>query len=351
MQDWIWQEITARSRRHVLFWGCIFGAMLGFVAVHHRYAGDLLLGPHTQTASDLAALQDIATAPHTFVTVAGSRLIDTGVAEITEHEPGTQRAYRSTTGIYRLLDMNGRLLVVMTSSTTPAPDTTTLPLPITGELKPLREDMQALFIDTPEMAELRDRVFPFYLDDNETAFRYPGLAAVAGTLWLLFVSRAELRRIWRQWRDPSTHPVLQRLATWGPPDEVASAIRQAAASPRWNSGGWRVTEHFLIQSTELAFDVLRMQDLVWAYKRITKHSVNLIPTGKTREAVFMCRDGSAAIQGTEATVDALLAFAAEQAPWAVFGHTAALQHSFEQEGEAFCAAVEQRKQVLVAGSA
>lgn len=346
MQNWIWQEVTARSRWHVRFWGCILVALLGFVAFHHRYAGDLLFGPHTQTASDLAAIQDITAAPHTFVTVAGSRLIDTEVDEITVHAPGTQRAYRSTTGTYRLLDMEDRLLIVMTSSTEPTPHTATAPAPITGELKPLREDMRALFIDAPEMAAVRDRIFAFYLDDNETTFRFAGLTAMGFALWILFVCRTELRRVWQQWRDPSTHPVLQRLATWGPPDEVASAIRQAAASPRWNTGGWLVTEHFLVQSTDLAFDVLRMRDLVWAYKQVTKHSVNLIPTGKTREAVFVCRGGTASIRGTEATVDALLAFAVEQAPWAVFGHTAELQRSFEQQGEAFCAAVEQRKQVL-----
>ena len=316
MQDWIWQEIKARSRRNALFWGCVLGAMLGVVAFHHRYASDLLLGPCTQTASNLAAIQDIATAPHTFVTVAGSRLIDTGINEVTEHAPGTQRAYRSTTGTIRILDMDGRLLVVKTSSTEPTPHTAAAAAPhsITGELKPMRDDMRALFIEAPEMAGLRDRVFPFYLDDDETAFRSAGLIAVALALWCLFVCRKELRRTWQQWRDPSTHPVLQRLATWGPPAEVARAIQQAATSPRWNSGGWRVTEDYLVQSTDLAFDVLRMQDLVWAYKQVTKHSINLIPTGKTREAVFVCRDGTACIQGTEATVDALLAFAVERAP-------------------------------------
>src|SRR5438034_340683 len=85
-----------------------------------------------------------------------------------------------------------------------------------------------------------------------------------------------------------------------------------ASWPRYKGGdGWVVTDQFLLRSTFFSFDVLRLSDLLWAYKKVTKHSVNFIPTGKTYDAVLACYGGSATVKGAEKTVDALLGFAAQ----------------------------------------
>ena len=79
---------------------------------------------------------------------------------------------------------------------------------------------------------------------------------------------------------------------------------------------------------------------------MTKHSVNFIPTGKTYSGVLVCYGGAAEVTGREKNVDALLAFAAERTPWAVFGYSDDLNKLFKQKTQEFCAAVEQRKREL-----
>ena len=56
--------------------------------------------------------------------------------------------------------------------------------------------------------------------------------------------------------------------------------------------------------------------------------------------------GAAEITGREKNVDALLAFAAERAPWAVLGYSEDLNKLFKQKTQEFCGAVEQRKREL-----
>ena len=83
--------------------------------------------------------------------------------------------------------------------------------------------------------------------------------------------------------------------------------------------------------------------MLWGYKKVTKHSVNFIPTGKTYACILACSGGTAEVTGREKDVDALLAFAAERAPWAMFGYTDELSRAFKHKTAEFCEVVEQRK--------
>ena len=151
---------------------------------------------------------------------------------------------------------------------------------------------------------------------------------------------------WRHYRDPGTHPLLARIGPWGDPLGVAVDVERDFGTPRYKASGWRIGDKYLVQSTFFMFNVLRLRDLLWAYKKVTKHSVNFIPTGKTYACVLACYGGTAEVTGREKDVDSLLSFAAERAPWAVFGFTDELSRVFRQKTADFCAAVEQRKHEL-----
>lgn len=72
--------------------------------------------------------------------------------------------------------------------------------------------------------------------------------------------------------------------------------------------------------------------------------MNFIPTGKSYTAILACDGGTAEIKAREKTVDVILAFGAERAPWAIFGFSDELQRLFSKSTPEFCAAVERRKQ-------
>lgn len=57
----------------------------------------------------------------------------------------------------------------------------------------------------------------------------------------------------------------------------------------------------------------------------------------------MCYGGAAEVKGREKMVDGILAFAAERAPWAVFGFSKELEKLFNKNTQDFCAAVEQKR--------
>jgi len=159
----------------------------------------------------------------------------------------------------------------------------------------------------------------FYVSDE--AFRLPGYLAIGVVLVLGFLFVRYGIPAWRHYRDPGTHPLLARIGPWGDPLGVAVEVERDFGTPRYKASGWRIGDKYLVQSPFLMFNVLRLRDLLWAYKKVTKHSVNFIPTGKTYEAILTCYGGAATIRRKQQQVDEILAYVRQRVPWALLGYS------------------------------
>jgi hypothetical protein len=333
MDTWVYQRIRATYRLRTIAWCLIAGAAVLFAASQHRYISNFLSGPFDFGQAELDAIEDVAAAPRYFVRVTGSKALDTGIQQLTTRKRAGAETTRSVSASFYALVVGERFLVVKRSH---EGATTAV-----GELRAMPVELQQHLFATQQMQAIRGRFYPYYLD--ESAFRGPGYigAAVALVLVVLLVKYG--LPAWRYARDAATHPLVKRVASWGDPLGVAVEARRESESPRHRGGSWRVGDQYLIQSAPFAFDLLRLSDLLWGYKKVTKHSVNFIPTGKTYACILACYGGTAEVTGREKDVDALLAFAAERAPWAVFGYTDELSRTFKHKTAEFCAVVEERK--------
>lgn len=333
MDTWIHRMVRSRCVRRL---GAI-AAALACVALlgygQERYIQNFVMGPYAFGQQQLDAIGDVADAPRYFVRVSGSEALDTGIQQISIEKRKGVETKRSVTAAYYALVVGQKLLVCKSGS---GSRTT-----FEGELAAMPPDLPPHLFGTPDMQAIRDRFYPFYLSDE--SFRLPGYFGLAGLLVVGLVAVRKGGPAWRLLQDPAAHPVVERVTRWGDPIGVAVAAEKASRAPRYKSNGWLLSDQFLIQSTFFGFELLRVSDLLWGYKKVTKHSVNFIPTGKTYEAVLVCYGGAASFQGKEKQVDQILGFAAGRAPWAIFGYSAELQQAFDKDGPAFAAAVEDRK--------
>lgn len=334
MDTWIHGMVRARCRRRVVAWGLATGCLLLITFSQKRYISNFVMGPFELGPSELDSIRDVAQAPRYFARVTGSKAIETGIQQITIRKRGGVETGRSVSAAYYALVVGDRLLLAKTSGGPPKT--------VEGELAPVPADLDRQLFDTADMQAIRKRFYPFYVDGE--SFRYPGYWAIAGVLVFGFLFFKKAVPAWRHLQDPATHRVLERVAAWGDPIGVAVEAEREHRAPRYKGGeGWVVTDNYLLRSTFFTFDVLRLADLLWAYKKVTKHSVNFIPTGKTYEAVLACYGGSATVKGAEKTVDQVLGFAAQRTPWAIFGFTKELETLFARKTQDFGMAVEKRK--------
>ncbi len=336
MDTWVHQQLRATYRRRVIAWCFVLACAVLFAVAQSRYITNFVSGPFDVGQPELDAIGDVSTEPRYFVRVTGSKAIETGIQQITTRKHAGVETSRSVSAAYYVLVIGDRLLVVKRAEGTPTT--------VQGALAAMPAELDRHLFNTPQMQAIRGRFYPYYLDDSR--FRTPGyIGAVAALIFVILLVRYGYPA-WRYARDVSSHPVVKRVALWGDPLSTAVEARREAATPRYKGGGWQVADKYLIRSAPFAFDLLRLSDLLWAYKRVTKHSVNFIPTGKTYSGVLVCYGGAAEVTGREKNVDALLTFAAERAPWAVFGYSDDFNKFFKQKSQEFCAAVEQRKREL-----
>jgi Family of unknown function (DUF6709) len=335
MDTWIIRMVGSRSAHRVYAWGAALVCILAIGSTQLRYITNFLAGPYSLEATDLDAIKDVNQAPRYFVQVTGSKAIDTGIQEIsTETRNGVETSRKISAAYYGLM-IGDRFLVCKGS----AGFATT----VIGELKPMPADLAGQLFSTPEMQELRDGFYPYYLDDEP--FRNSGYFAIAGLAIFAVIFVVSAFPAWKYMRDPASHPLVARVATWGDPLGLAvAAERECLSSSHYGGGGWFVTDSFLIRKTAFSFDILRLTDLLWAYKKVTKHRVNFIPTGKSYEAILICYGGSASITGSQKVIDEILTFAAQQIPWAVFGFSDEIEAFFKKNQTDFSGAVEQRRQ-------
>jgi hypothetical protein len=329
MDTWVHERIRTIYRRRTAAWCLLAAGAILFALVQHRYISNFISGPFDVGQAELDAIDHVTATPRYFVRVTGSKTFDTGVQQVRSKKRGGEEV----SAAYYALVVGERLLVV--KSSTGAPTTAE------GELAPMPVELQTHLFAAQAMQAIRGRFYPYYLD--QSAFRVPGYIGAGVALVLAFLLFRFGLPAWRYARDPASHPTVKRVASWGDLIGAAVEARREADAPRYKGGGWRVTDKYLVQSAFFAFDLLRLSDLLWAYKRVTKHSVNFIPTGKTYSCVLACYGGTAEVTGREKDMDALLAFAAERVPWAVFGYTDELNKAFRNQTAEFCAAVEQRK--------
>jgi uncharacterized protein DUF6709 len=334
MDTWILRMVKVRSARRAAAWAIAVAFVGLFLFGQVRYIKNFVAGPHEAGAAELGSIADASTAPQYFVRVTGSKLIETGIQQITVEKTNGVETSRHVSAAFYALAVGDRLLVV--KSTSGSHET------FEGALTPMPAELEQHLFDTREMKAIRGRFYPYYLDDE--SFRQPGYWGIAGMLVFALLVWFFARPALRYWQDPASHPLVARALAWGDPLGVAVAAEREARSPRFKGkNGWLVTDQFLILSSFFTFDLLRLGDLIWAHKKVTKHSVNFIPTGKTYDALLYCYGGTATISGAEDTVDQVLGFAAQRAPWAVFGFTEELATLFKKDQRRFCAAVEQRR--------
>lgn len=324
------------SRRRAVAWALALGCAVLFAFAQSRYISNFISGPFEVGQPELDAIADVSTTPRYFVSVTGSKAIGTGIQQFTTRTRAGVETSRTVTAAYYVLVVGDRLLIVKRAEG--------MPTTVQGELAAMPAELERHLFNTPQMKAIRGRFYSYYLDDSR--FRVPGYIGFGVALVLAVLLVKFGLPAWRYARDVSSHPVVKRVAAWGDPLATAVEARREVASPRYKGGGWRVTDKYLIRRAPFAFDLLRLSDLLWAYKKVTKHSVNFIPTGKSYAGILVCYGGAAEVTGREKDMDALLTFAAERAPWAILGYSDDLGKLFKQKPQDFCAAVEQRKRDL-----
>jgi hypothetical protein len=161
-------------------------------------------------------------------------------------------------------------------------------------------------------------------------------------LWTLYKAK-------RRSENPETHPLCKALSQYGPLHTLVPEIDGEASTAASTLGGVTFTVNWIILCSLTKTVAMRRPEIVWIYKKRTKHSVNFIPTGTTYSLILCDSRGKMLeISNAEPQLDAYLASLAEQTPWVKFGYDRKLEKLYKKQRPAFVEAVSERKSLMLA---
>jgi hypothetical protein len=341
MALWVEDEARRANRNLLLVNGLIVAVLALIVAANYRYSANFVLGCKPVSAAELAGIQSPDQQWHNFITVTGSKAVSTGYQDI---EKSTQYGQVVSTQIkdeYVFLRVGEKILLVKAP---PGKEQ----LEYSGQLEyttyQVKVDLlRRLAAQRPDVARM---VLPFTL--NAANYRSDGYIMLIIGLPLMALAGWNLWKAMRRVSEIQTSPVWKHLAVYGNAEQLSQQIEaelQPAMTRKY--GKLRLTQQWMVRRKLFTTWVSPVGDMVWIYKKVTKHSVNFIPTGKTYSVVLVGRHRQRTEeQMKEEAVNEMLGDLAARLPWALFGFTKDLEKAWTKNPASVIAAVDARYQQI-----
>ncbi|HLK06804.1 MAG TPA: DUF6709 family protein [Candidatus Angelobacter sp.] len=339
MALWVENEARRANRNLLLVNGGILAIVILVIAGNYRYCANFVLGCQSISSAELAALASPEQRWRNFVSVSGTKSFNTEYRDVVNHMEGSRVVSTEIKDEYILLRVGDKILLVKAD---PGKEN----LEYSGELVPTTDQVRSDLLGplAAEDAELARAVLPFTL--NAADYRSNGYTMLMIGLPLLALALWNCLKAMRRISEIQLSPVWKHLAVYGNAEQLSQQIEaelQPAVIRKY--GKLQIAQQWMVRRKTFSTWVSPVGDLVWVYKKVTKHSVNFIPTGKTYSVVLVGRHRQRIEeQMKEKAVNEMLADLAVRVPWVLFGFTKDLEKAWQKDPAGVIAAVDARSQ-------
>lgn len=132
---------------------------------------------------------------------------------------------------------------------------------------------------------------------------------------------------------PEKHKIYRKLEKLGDADKILREIEEEAASSSFvRMRNISFMNSWILINNVFTLKLIHVDDIVWAYKKVTKHSVNFIPTGKSYQLILCLADKSQAVVASkDANVDFILSSFMQRCPWIIVGYSADIKRMWQKQ--------------------
>ena len=309
-----------------------------------RYLANVVLGPAAiEQERLLFSKSDLPDTFRNYVKVNADEVYDTGATyvEVSKYNVETVKSK------YILLEIKDKLLLAEIDPTGGIVDGAKN-VSLTGAITTIASDesekvLEPLFRKQPE---LRSDVLPFVLKAKND-FSTPALIGSGIGLLLLTISGFCLWSALKKAGNPEDSAVMKSLAVYGSPQKVAASIDSEFGGQHEKIGPIYILPTWIVKNNTFSVSVQHVEDIVWMYKKVTKHSVNFIPTGKTYEVILHNSQGNVInLTGNslnDEKTTKMLEKIYQRVPWVVTGYDNELISYWNSNKTAFVQTVKSRQ--------
>lgn len=276
----------------------------------------------------------LAMIPRYHVSITGDEAVDTGFS----YEETVFGVIPYQNKHYGVLVINDRFLLFEVDGEIDESQRT-----VDGDLVWIPTEIQEEVVDVIVRDELSigsDDFFPYMLSSATRQW-------VAGTILIVIVlalSGVFFVRSLLRFMNRKRHPIMQRLAKLGDPDNI---IREATNDVRvfgTKEGNLHFGKKWLVYSPNSDFNAMRLEDLLWAHKHTTVNKSYGITTGKQHALHLYDRSGTMlTISGKEPVIEGWLTQIYERSPWTQIGWTQVVADAWQKDRAGFVKTIDDRR--------
>jgi hypothetical protein len=335
----VWRQI--QKFNNSLRWHNLIGLaiLIGLGALQYRYLRNCFLGPQKIDSAQLLKITDPDKLDRDFVTYTSEKAFDTGFQKVSK-----RRSSETTTNKYAVAIVGGEKALLVEAQ----PDDDLSKPTFTGGLSTISYDVQSKIVDPllQEAPSMKARMLPIMLETGDyrlwSYFLVPLLLGGLGICgWNVY--QAGVRS-----KDPRKHPVYKTLARYGEADVMATNLDRELRTHHniddLKANNTYITPNWLVHPQTYGLHVVQFDRLMWVYKKVTSHSVNFIPTGKSYELLMHDNFGREhTIKMSEQKVHETIEQINSYAPWAVVGFSDEIKGLWDKQRDEFYQLVAERK--------
>lgn len=340
---------VARANRNLLLVNAIlFAALLWWAQSSSVYLYNFFFGPFEVDARSLSAISSLASTEKRFVEVNGERAMQTGMQQVsqTKNKYSKKVIKEEIRSDYIALVLDKRLLVVKASHGNENQ------LRFRGFLAPLPSKVEHEVIDELDRQNpgFKSLFFRFMVEESD--YRFAGYIGFLISIPLFGLSLWNVNKALRRSNDISKSPIVKSVQRYGDLLSVSSEIdKQINSEHKTYRKTCVLTDWWFFRARTFGLDLVRFDRIAWVYKKVTRHSVNFIPAGKSYGIVVSTQFGETfEVDMSDRDASDFLNKMISSAPWIVFGYTDELKALWDKQRDKFITGIENRKKKLVEAS-
>jgi hypothetical protein len=325
---------------------CVLAALGFWGYTSERYLYNCAVGPLLITQEELFRVSDPTNMLRNFVSISGIQPLETGLQDIEKAEGSPAKVKAD----YFAAPIQGRLLLIKSPEPRPTSNYEGALLPVPPNVQSW---LQKNLLDEKHR-QFHDVFLPYLVDAN--SFRKQAYICLAFCLPLGLLAAYNVRNAITRMNNIEASPIYQWLCHYDQsPPAVAQMIDQdlKTTGDIHSAGSVQVTTSWLLNKRFFTVDVSHLNEIVWVYQKVTQHSYNLIPTGKSHQVVVSDKwgrtieltFGRGKIASEKAA--ALLQVIGTRIPWVVAGYSEELKQEYLKNRPQFVTAVDERRNAFV----
>jgi hypothetical protein len=336
----VWRQISQFNKNlrwHNLICLALLLLLGGF---QYRYLRNCFSGPQKIDSAQLLKISNVDEIDRDFITFTSEKAMDTGFQKVSK-----KRGSETTKNKYVIALVGGEKALLVEAQTNSDLNQPTF----TGTLSKIDNDIQTNIVDplVKDAPELQTRIMPIMLATDD--YRFWAYFLVPTLIGGAAICSYNLINANKWTENPRKHPGYLALATYGEADIIATEIdreiRHQYNIESLKSDTPYLTPSWLIHTQTYGLKVIQLDRLMWVYKKVTSHSTNFIPTGKTYELLMHDNFGREhTLKMSEDRIHETIEQINNYAPWAVVGYSDEIKALWDRQRDDFYALVEEKKQ-------